>query len=61
MTLGEYDRPGKPAMRVVCTVCDEEVNDNRHIDGDDGPLCRACAGGAYYASAVERTEANVRW
>ena len=61
VTLGEYDRPGKPAMRVVCTICGEEVNDNRHVDGDDGPLCRACAGGAYYASAVERTEANLPW
>ena len=46
--LGEFDRPGKPFMRVTCTVCGEEVNDGRHVDADDGPICRSCAGGAYY-------------
>ncbi len=61
VTLGEYDRPGKPAIRVACTVCGEEVNDNRHVDGDDGPLCRACAGGAYYTPASARTEVPPRW
>jgi len=61
VTLGEYDRPGKPVMRVVCTVCGEEVNDNRHVDGDDGSLCRACAGDAYYAPAVDSTEACAPW
>jgi formylmethanofuran dehydrogenase subunit E len=59
--LGAFDRPGKPAMRVLCTVCGEEVNDNRHIDGDDGPLCRACAGGAYYAPVSARAEAPAPW
>jgi formylmethanofuran dehydrogenase subunit E len=61
VTLGEFDKPGKPVMRVRCTVCAEEVNDNRHIDGDDGPLCRACAGGTYYAPVSERTEVNTPW
>jgi formylmethanofuran dehydrogenase subunit E len=60
-TLGAFDRPGKPAMRVLCTVCGEEVNDNRHVETDDGPLCRACVGGAYYKTADERTEANALW
>ena len=60
-TLGTFDRPGKPAMRVLCTVCGEEVNDNRHVDGDDGPLCRACAGGAYYTPAGAPTEAPAPW
>ncbi len=61
VTLGEFDRPGKPVMRVRCSICDEEVNDNRHIDGDDGPVCRACAGGAYYDHVVAPAEANVPW
>jgi formylmethanofuran dehydrogenase subunit E len=59
--LGTFDKPGKPAMRVLCTVCAEEVNDNRHVDGDDGPLCRACAGGAYYTPASAPTEASAPW
>lgn len=46
--LGEHERPGKPVLRVQCTACGEEVNDGRHVDGDDGPICRACAGGAYF-------------
>lgn len=61
VTLGSFDRPGKPVLRVICTVCGEEVNDNRHVDGDDGPLCRACAGGAYYTLAGDRAEANAPW
>jgi len=48
VTLGELDRPGKPLVRVTCTACGEEVSDGRHVEGDDGPLCRSCAGGAYY-------------
>ena len=48
VTLGELDRPGKPTIRVICTACGEEVSDGRHVEGDDGPLCRSCAGGAYY-------------
>lgn len=46
--VGAFDRPGKPAVRVRCSCCHEEVNDGRHVEGDDGPLCRSCAGGAYY-------------
>jgi formylmethanofuran dehydrogenase subunit E len=61
VTLGEFDRPGKPAVRVSCTICGEEVNDNRHSDGDDGPVCRACAGGAYYTPVADRTEAQLPW
>jgi len=60
LSLGEYDRPGKPMLREVCTCCGEEVNDGRHVEGDDGPVCRSCAGGAYYrlesAQAENRTE-----
>lgn len=50
VTLGELDRPGKPQIRVTCTACGEEVSDGRHVEGDDGPLCRSCAGSAYYAA-----------
>jgi formylmethanofuran dehydrogenase subunit E len=53
VTLGEFDQPGMPVLRVTCTACAEEVNDHRHVEGDDGPLCRSCAGGAYYTRLEE--------
>jgi formylmethanofuran dehydrogenase subunit E len=61
VAVGEYDRPGKPVLRVTCTVCGEEVNDNRHVAGDDGPLCRACAEGAYYGPGTEVAAAGATW
>lgn len=59
--LGEYDRPGKPVLRVRCTVCGEDVNDHRHIDGDDGPVCRSCAGGAYYHVIGQDAGVELPW
>ncbi len=59
--LGEFDRPGKPGARVNCTVCGEEVNDHRHIDGDDGPMCRPCASGAYYSVIGRDSEVDLLW
>lgn len=59
--LGEDDRPGKPAVRVRCSVCGEEVNDGRHVDSADGPLCRACAGDAYVRTLDERMEVQPPW
>ncbi len=59
--LGEFDRPGKPGVRVNCTVCGEEVNDHRHIDGDDGPMCRPCASGAYYSVIGRDSEVDLPW
>jgi molybdopterin-guanine dinucleotide biosynthesis protein MobB len=58
--VGEYDRPGKPGARVNCTICGEEVNDHRHVDGDDGPMCRACARGAYYRALGNDSEVDLR-
>jgi formylmethanofuran dehydrogenase subunit E len=59
--LGEFDVPGKPVMRVVCSVCGEEVNDHRHVDGDDGPLCRACTGEAYYRRPAADARVELPW
>jgi formylmethanofuran dehydrogenase subunit E len=56
-----HDLPGKPTERVVCVVCREEVSDHRHVEGDDGPMCRACAGGAYYRLAKAEDEVRARW
>ncbi len=59
--VGAYDRPGKPVERVVCVVCGEEVNDHRQVAGDDGPMCRACAGGAYYRPVGEDDRVRAPW
>jgi formylmethanofuran dehydrogenase subunit E len=56
--LAPLDRPGKPVMRVRCSICAEEVNDGRHVEGDDGPVCRDCAGTSYFR--VQRGEPTAR-
>lgn len=61
VTLGELELPGRPQVRVVCRRCGEEVTDGRHLDGDDGPLCRSCASGAYYTPLRAEAEADARW
>jgi len=59
--LPECDRPGKPTERVLCVVCGEEVNDHRQVEGDDGPMCRACAGSSYYRLATNEDEVRAPW
>jgi formylmethanofuran dehydrogenase subunit E len=48
--LKDFDAPGKPRSRVICSVCGEGVNDGREVIGADGdPLCRGCHHGTYYS------------
>jgi len=47
--LPESDMPGLPKRIVECTVCGEKVFDSKDLPGPVGPVCRACANGAYYA------------
>jgi len=48
--LKDFDAPGKPRSRVICSVCGEGVNDGREVMGADGdPLCRGCHQGTYYS------------
>lgn len=42
----------RPAVRVNCSVCGEEIINEREIHRDGLTLCRACAGQAYYAPAA---------
>lgn len=42
LALSQYDRPGPPRSRVMCSTCREEVSDGRHIDTEMGPQCRPC-------------------
>jgi formylmethanofuran dehydrogenase subunit E len=58
--LDEFDQPGKPLIRVACSECGEEVNDFRHVYGDDGPLCRLCGGQPYYR-VLQHAEGEWAW
>ena len=50
VVLRDFDLPGSPRSRVICTVCGEGVNDGREVIGaDDDPLCRGCEQGNYYS------------
>lgn len=40
----------KPGCRVACDRCGEEIINEREVRRGDEVLCRACAGGGYYAS-----------
>src|ERR1044071_1204042 len=42
------DQPGRPVSRVGCDECGEGINDRREVRRDGRPLCRACAGDAYF-------------
>jgi len=48
--LSEFDSPGKPRSRVLCSQCGEGINDGRELPGpnENQVQCRPCALGAYY-------------
>jgi formylmethanofuran dehydrogenase subunit E len=50
--LKPTEMPGKPTRVVSCGRCGERVFDGKDIVLAEGPVCMACAHGAYY-TAVE--------
>ncbi|MDQ3666869.1 MAG: FmdE family protein [Acidobacteriota bacterium] len=46
----EFDAPGRPRSRVVCSRCGEGINDGREtrLCGTDLVVCRPCGVGGYY-------------
>jgi len=38
----------RPALRVICSICGEDVINGRHLIVDALPLCGTCAGQGYY-------------
>jgi formylmethanofuran dehydrogenase subunit E len=49
--LDEFDLPGSPRSRVVCSKCEEGINDGREVLASNGLiLCRACSDGSYYST-----------
>ncbi len=49
VTVPDIDRPGRPLYRVACRRCGDWVQDGREIKTQDGPLCKSCHNGAYFA------------
>jgi formylmethanofuran dehydrogenase subunit E len=47
----------RPRVRVACEACGEGVNYGREVVVGARTLCRACAGGSYYAYDVRHTGA----
>ena len=54
--LKDFDLPGSPRSRVICSICGEGVNDGREVIGADGdPICRGCDRGNYYSKVDNPT------
>ncbi len=50
VSLRKEDLPGKPQRIVKCAACGEKIFDGKDVEDPKGPVCRACAFGAYYES-----------
>jgi formylmethanofuran dehydrogenase subunit E len=49
LELRDIDAPGSPRSRVICSICEEGVNDGREVKTADGSfVCRPCDSGSYY-------------
>lgn len=53
VALKPEDYPGRPRRTAICARCGEKVFDGREVPSDAGPLCLACARGAYYELVEE--------
>jgi len=50
LELSDFDAPGSPRSRVICSVCGEGVNDGREVvDASGDAICRGCYSGNYYS------------
>jgi formylmethanofuran dehydrogenase subunit E len=50
LELNEFDAPGSPRSRVICSVCEEGINDGREVvDANGDAICRGCQRGTYYS------------
>ena len=43
------DLLSRPALRVNCDLCGEEISNGREVAVGDAVLCQTCAAGGYYA------------
>jgi formylmethanofuran dehydrogenase subunit E len=50
LTTTAKELMGRPGVRVNCSVCGEEIINQRELEQDGKPICRHCALGGYYQS-----------
>ena len=48
LAIPREDLPGFPVGTAVCSVCGEQISDNRQIVREGAVFCRNCAGESYY-------------
>jgi formylmethanofuran dehydrogenase subunit E len=49
LELDDFEMPGRPRRRIICTQCGEGINDGRDlVDALNRRVCRSCAFGGYY-------------
>jgi formylmethanofuran dehydrogenase subunit E len=53
--IDELDLPGPTRRKVTCSRCGQVVRDGREVIAQGHPLCRPCAGGAYFSNARDIT------
>ncbi len=46
--IPDAQKPGNPHSSVFCSVCNDKVADERHLNRGGKPVCKPCAEGAYY-------------
>jgi formylmethanofuran dehydrogenase subunit E len=51
--VSEFDLPGPTRVKVTCVRCGQVVRDHREVSIDGKPVCKLCAGGAYFTNARE--------
>ena len=59
--LSPFDLPGPTQRKVTCVRCGQVVRDGREVVVEGRPLCRPCAGGAYFRAARDITWADMDW
>ncbi len=59
--LDPCDLPGPTRRKVTCVRCGQVVRDRREVVQDGLPLCRPCAGEAYFKAAKEIAWEDMNW
>jgi len=61
ISLSEFDLPGPPHCKTMCSRCGQVVRDGREVVIGHLSLCKPCAEGAYFRNAREVSWQNMNW